>query len=189
MSRFVSGFEKEEERFIEKAYLAESAVPVIMTRYVADKVASRGDVYLITNSEKNGSRIIFAPGVIAFIMFIKKKITDDKAADGVTAAFINYFTGRIKGAYRDGNDLLICGKKAMGMSVIYNGDMAMVRFVLTLRVEKVKVFFSERDFDGCKYKGITGVCDETVIDERDARAMVIRFIDYALEWRPENASE
>jgi hypothetical protein len=141
------------------------------------------------NPEKNGSRIMFAPGVLAFVMFFRKKITDDKAADEAAAAFIDYFTNRIKGAYRDGNDMLICGKKAMGMSVIYNGDMAMIMFVLTLKAEKVNAFFSERDFDGYKYKGVTGVCDETLISEDDARAMVTRFIDYAREWGKENASE
>jgi hypothetical protein len=189
MSRFVCGLEKEEERFNEMAYIAESAAPVVMERYAPDKVASRGNVYLITNTEKNGSRIIFTPGVLAFVMFIKNKIADDKAAAEATSAFIDYFTSGIKGAYRDGNDLLICGKKAMGMSVIFNGDMAMVRFVMTLRAEAVNAFFSERDFDGYKYKGVTGVCDETSIGEGDARAMVYEFANYLMKWRQKNASE
>jgi hypothetical protein len=189
MSRFTCGLEKEEERFNEMAYIVESRVPIILHRYTRDKVASRGDVYLIPNPEKNGSRIIITPGVIAFAMFMRKKIDSDKAADEAAAAFIDYFTNRIKGAYRDGNDMLICGKKAMGISVIYNDDMAMAIFVLTLKAEKVNAFAGAGDFDGCKYKGITGVCDETLIGEGEARAMVARFTDYAREWRPKDASE
>jgi hypothetical protein len=67
--------------------------------------------------------------------------------------------------------------------------MAMARFVLTLKAEKVNAFFSERDFDGCKYKGVTGVCDETGMGGDAVRWTVSKFIDYALTWRPEDASE
>ncbi|MDR0464244.1 MAG: hypothetical protein LBG94_03900 [Treponema sp.] len=57
MSRFVCNLETEEERYKEKAYIVETDIPIVFTRYTPDKVISEKNVYLITTSEKNGSRI------------------------------------------------------------------------------------------------------------------------------------
>jgi len=41
MSRFVCNLETEEERYKEKAYIVETNIPLIFSRYTPDRVASK----------------------------------------------------------------------------------------------------------------------------------------------------
>jgi len=185
MSRYVCNLEKEQERFSEKAYIVEAKKPIVFSRYTPDKVTSEKNVYLITNHEKNGSRIFLAPGVIALIMFMKKRWMDEKKAKAAQEYFMDYFITQIKGTYIDGNDILIGSKKIMGMTVMYNNlfNTMMVRFMLTLKAGSAQSAAREEDFAERKYKGITGACDETGMSEDTIRGIVSGFVKYVLFWR------
>lgn len=183
MSRFVCNLQTKSECFNEAAYIVETDVPVTFTRYTPDKVTSKKNVYLITEQEKSGSRIFFCPGVIGLIMFLKTgKTIDEGNVKSIQSSFMEYFINQIKGAYADGNDILINGKKIMGITVIHNisNGTLMIRFILTCKAERLKLLVSKDDFVGRKYKDITGVCDETGISESEARGMVKSFITKAL---------
>jgi hypothetical protein len=190
MSRFVCNLEAEQERLTEKAYIVETKIPIVFSRYTPDKVTSEKNVYLITKNEKNGSRVFITPGVMAFAMFIRKQLEENSAKEA-QVFFQDYFVKQIKGAYRDGNDILIDGKKILGMTVVYNNldGMAMIRFVLTLKSKSIKDLTVDEDFIDRKYKGITGVCDETGMSEETIRAMVYGFVETALSWRPEHDTD
>jgi len=192
MSRYVCNLESEQERMAEKAYIVETAVPIIFSRYTPDKVTSEKHVYLITKQEKSGSRIFLVPGVIALIMFIRKGPVDDHSAKLAQSFFMDYFIKQIEGAYADGNDVLIDGKKIMGFTVMYNNthNTMMLRFMLTLKSELLmKSVARDEDFTEKKYSRITGVCDETGMDEDTIRKMICGFVEIALAWRLENAAD
>ena len=187
MSRFACNLDTEQERLAEKAYIVETKTPIVFSRYTPDKVASQKNVYLITKQEKNGSRIFLAPGVMALVLLMRKRI-DQNSAKEAQLFFQNYFAKKITGACIDGNDLMINGKKAMGMTVMYNeqSGMAMIRFMLTLKAESVRTMTGAGDFADRKYKAIAGVCDETGMSEDAIRTLVNGFVETALSWRPEN---
>jgi hypothetical protein len=188
MSRFVCNLESEQDRLMEKAYIVETKIPVVFSRYTPDKVESQKNMYLITKQEKSGSRIFLAPGVIVLIMFMQKRI-DEKSLREAQAFFLDYFVKQIKGAYADGNDVLINGKKTMGLTLMPNvNGTTMIRFMLTLRAETIKTMTSTEDFEDRKYRGITGVCDETDMSEDSIRTLVEGFVESALTWRPKNDS-
>jgi hypothetical protein len=182
---------KEQEYLTEKAYIVETKIPIVFSRYTPDKVASKENVYLITKQEKNGSRIFLVPGVIGLIMFMQKKQMNEKSIKTAQEYFMDYFIRQIKGAYPDGNDVLIDGKKIMGMTVMCNNiyDTVMVRFILTMKSEYIKTLSLDEDFIDRKYKSITGVCNETGMDENTVRRMVDEFVNIALSWRAENAAD
>jgi hypothetical protein len=190
MSRFVCGLETDQDRFTEKVYIAETTIPIVFSRYTPDKVTSEKNVYLITRLEKNGSRVFLAPGVIALIMFMRKQI-NEKSAKEAQSFFLDYFAKRIKGACVDGNDMLVNGKKVMGMTIMFNeqNGMTMVRFMLTIKSKSVRGMTGTEDFAEKKYTNITGVCDETGMSEDIIRSLVNDFVDTALSWRPGNAAE
>ena len=191
MSRYVCGLESEQECLTEKAYIVETTIPIIFSRYTPDKVATKEYVYLIPKQEKNGSRIFFTPGVIALIMFMKKGPLDENSVKAAQLFFMDYFVRQIDNSCTNGNDVLINGKKIMGITVLANNinNTVMIRFMLTLKSKFITIYSRDEDFAERKYKGITGVCDETGIDEDTIREMVNGFIDIALSWRPENAAE
>jgi hypothetical protein len=188
MSRFVCGLETEQERGKEKAYVVESDFPLVLSRYTPDKVTADKNVYLTTACEKNGSRIFLVPGVIALIMFFSAK-GDERTAEEARKMLQDYFVKRIEGSCAEGNDILINKRKVMGITVYYNPvhNLVMIRFVLTLKAGYIAGMAGELDFADRKYKGITGVCDETGLREETVRAIVSESIDFVLAWRPENA--
>jgi hypothetical protein len=190
MSRFVCNLETGREYLTEKAYIAETNIPIVFSRYTPDKVTSEKNVYLITKLEKSGSRIFLAPGVMVLILFMRKRV-DEKSAKEAQVFFLDYFAKQINGACINGNDMMIGGKKVMGMTVMFNeqNGMMMVRFMLTLTAKAVENMTSEADFAEKKYKNITGVCDETGMSEDAIRTLVNGFIEVALSWRPGNAAE
>jgi hypothetical protein len=187
MSRFACNLDTEQERLAEKAYIAETKTPIVFSRYTPDKVSSEKNVYLITKREKNGSRVFLAPGVLAFIMFIQKRL-NEKTVKDAQSDFSDYFVKQIKGARTDNNDILIDGKKVMGMTILYNElyNTAIVRFVLTMKSEFVRSMTGADDFAETKYKNITGVCDETGMSEDTIRTMVNGFVETVVSWRGEN---
>jgi len=186
MSRYVCNLENDQERLTEKAYLVETKIPIVFNRHTPDKVTSQKHIYLITNLEKDGSKIFLVPGVIALIMFLKKEGMNEDTAKTAQKHFLNYFTKRINGAYPDGNDLLINNKKLMGMTIMYNNlyDTVAVRFMLTMTTEYIPTL--EDDLSDKKYIGIGGVCEETDLTEEDIREMANDFINEVINWRPEN---
>jgi hypothetical protein len=190
MSRFVCNLETGYERCTEKAYIVETKAPIVFSRHTPDKVTAEKNVYLITKLEKNGSRVFLAPGVIAVIVFINKRF-DQSSAEEAQLFFLNYFARQIKGAGVDGNDLLINGKKVMGMTVIFNepNGTAMIRFMLTVKSESVIKMTDDEDFADRKYKTITGVCDETGMSEGAIRALVSGFPETVLLWGMGNAAK
>jgi hypothetical protein len=190
MSRFVCNLETDHERFTEKAYIVETKIPIAFSRHTPDKVTAEKNVYLITRMEKNGSRVFLAPGVIAVIIFMRKRL-DQNSAIKAQDFFLNYFSKQIKGACIDGNDLLINGKKAMGMTVMFNelNGTAIIRFMLTIKSESVRGMTNDEDFADRKYKTITGVCDETGMSEDTIRTMVNGFPETVLSWEPENDTD
>jgi hypothetical protein len=174
---------------IEKAYILETKIPIVFSRYTPGKVESKNNVYLIIGKEKNGSRIFLTPGVIAFVMFMRKRI-EEKHLNEATSFFLNYFLEQIKESYADRNDVLIDGKKIMGLTIMPNvNGSTMIRFVLTLRAETIRNMTSAEDFEDRKYKGITGVCDETGMNDDAIRSLVNGFVEAALSWRPKNDSD
>jgi hypothetical protein len=189
MSRFVCNLETGYERFTEKAYIVETKIPIAFSRHTPDKVTAEKNVYLINKMEKNGSRIFLAPGVMAVIIFMRKRLDQNSAKDA-QSFFLNYFAKEIKGTRIDGNDLLINGKKAMGMTVMFNEitGMTMIRFMLTIKSESVRGMTNDEDFADRKYKTITGVCDETGMSEDTVRALINGFPKTVLSWGPENGA-
>jgi len=190
MSRYVCNLETEQERLKEKAFIYETTVPFNLTRYTPDKVASKQKVMLTPQREKNGSKIAIAPGVICLVMFMQKKGIDEKSAMDATKYYMDYFIKQIKGAYADNNDILIDGKKTLGFALIYNSilDRIMIRLGLIMRSEGINKLTADEDFTMKKYKSLTGVCEETGMDENAVRKMVNGFIDIALSWRKEDAN-
>jgi len=188
MSRFVCNLETKEECFKEKAYIVETDIPIVFSRYTPDKVTSEKNVYLITKLEKSGSRIFLAPGTIAFIMFIRTEAMDIFSVKDIELFSLKFFTKHIKNSYTDGNDILINGKKVMGFTLVYNNvlNTLMIRFILTLKSKVLNDFIQDEDFKDRKYKEITGVCDETELSENDVREIINRFIDIVLSWRKTN---
>jgi hypothetical protein len=190
MSRFVLALDAPGEREKEAAYIVETETPVVITRYTPDKVGAEKNVYLITALEKSGSKIFLAPGVITPVMFIRVN-GGEKTALEVRKALGDYFTARIKGAYTDGNDLLINRKKVTGFTVIYRVDsrMLMAAYMFTIKAAHVAAMTTGADFEGCKYTGIAGVCDETGLSENDVRAMVEESVSMVMNWRPAGDTE
>jgi hypothetical protein len=192
MSRFVCSLENEQDRETEIAYIVETKIPLVFHRYTPDKVESQKNVYLITKLEKNGSKVFLTPGVMALIMFMKIGYpADGSTAKNAQLFFMDYFIKQIKGAYIDGNDVLIGGKKIMGLTVLLNGTTrtAMIRFMLTAKSKCVKYVTSDKDFEDRKYSGITGVCDETGMSEESVQEMIYGFIKIARAWRPGDAAK
>jgi hypothetical protein len=190
MSRFVCGLDMPSESKKEAAYIVETEVPLVFSRYTPDKVTAEKNVYLITKLEKSGTRIFLAPGVIALIMFFRSK-GDEKTAKAVQRALQDYFTSHIKGASADGNDLLINNKKIMGITAIQriDSEMMMVRYMLTMNVEHIAAITTDTDFEDRKYKNITGVCNETDVSTDEVRAMVEESINIVTAWRTKDDPE
>jgi lipoate-protein ligase A len=190
MSRFVYGLDTPGEIKKEAAYIVETEVPLVFSRYTPDKVTAEKNVYLITKLEKSGTRIFLVPGVIAVILFFRSE-GDEETAKAVQAALQDYFTSRIKGASADGNDLLINKKKIMGITVIQriDSEMMMVRYMLTVKAEHIAAITTATDFEDRKYKNITGICDETDLSTDEVREIVEESIKIVTAWRTKDDPE
>lgn len=185
MSRFVCNLETNEECLKEEAFIIETEVPIVLKCYAPDKVTNEKNVYLTPKEQRSGSRIFITPGVIALVMFLKTPCINLKSAKEATSLFIDYFVKRIKGAYSDNNDILINGKKILGLAFHCNPELetSNIKFMLTFNSDYIKSLINSDDFTDRKYSDITGICNETNLSADAVRNIVNGFIDVVLSWR------
>jgi hypothetical protein len=184
MIRFVCRLETEEERYRENAYIAETALPLVFTRYTADRFTGEKNSYVCTAVEKNETRICLAPGCAVFIAFMNRK-TGLAGGEELAMALRDGIARRVPGARGDGNDVLLGGKKAAGITVLINPDAgtAMARLALTMESAALREAFPDESFAGRKYAGITGIADGTGLSPEKAREILWGLPDIAEEWR------
>jgi hypothetical protein len=163
----------------EYAIIGETRAAAPITRYSIDRMTDEKNITVTIDTEKNGTKLFFVPGVFLTIIHLcRNNLPDDpKKVDEYCDILIDYLKAQFPGAAADRNDLLLDGKKFAGMTVVTNSKTGRIYVGLLLTWNAEMITAGPEEFEGKKYGAITGA-DQTGLTHAETEEILYGFIDF-----------